>query len=199
MRRKINYETLITLIFFIIIAATTIYDVLFNNYSKIGRLILIVVTIMAVKILFKITFLKKSQAAYISILSFVMISMYLGNVLNFYSYINNYDKILHFISGIIINILSVIIYLNFTNENINNINLKFIITFSSAFIIGCAGAWEIWEFTTDKIFGLQAQLNSLNDTMLDIICGSIGGLLSLILICICILKKKEKVFSFIIK
>ena len=44
------------------------------------------------------------------------------------------------------------------------------------FAIACAGAWEIWEFTTDSLFGLTAQ-NGLEDTMYDIICGTVGAII----------------------
>ena len=190
MRRKINYDVLITLIFLIVLGITGIYFAMIKNYEKVGRVALAAGTILAVKVLFKFTFLRKSKAAYISIISFVMIAIYLGNVLSLYTYIRNYDKILHLISGVIINIISVIIYFSFSNESRKNVNFKFMITFCIAFIMGCAGAWEIWEFTTDRLFGLQAQLNSLTDTMLDIICGTIGGILCLIITCISIIKRK---------
>lgn len=52
----------------------------------------------------------------------------------------------------------------------------FVILFATA----AAGVWEIWEFTTDSLFGLTAQNNSLNDTMWDIICGTVVGLITAI-------------------
>lgn len=50
--------------------------------------------------------------------------------------------------------------------------------FPFLFSVACAGIWELWEFATDSIFGLTAQNGSLNDTMWDIICGTIGGMIS---------------------
>ena len=38
-----------------------------------------------------------------------------------------------------------------------------------------AGCWEIIEFIGDTFFGTNAQLGSLQDTMEDIICGTIVG------------------------
>jgi hypothetical protein len=38
-----------------------------------------------------------------------------------------------------------------------------------------AGCWEIFEFTTDRLFGLYSQNGSLVDTMVDIICGTVGA------------------------
>ena len=46
------------------------------------------------------------------------------------------------------------------------------------FSIASAGVWEMWEFSTDQLFGFASQNNSLNDTMWDIICGSIMGIIA---------------------
>ena len=43
---------------------------------------------------------------------------------------------------------------------------------NTLFSIAAAGVWEIWEFSTDMLFGFHSQNNSLIDTMMDIICGS---------------------------
>ena len=48
------------------------------------------------------------------------------------------------------------------------------------FATAAAGAWEIWEFTTDSLFGLTAQNGSLTDTMWDIICGTSVGIVTAI-------------------
>lgn len=199
MKKKMTYDNLITYILFIILIATLIYNYVYRGGDKIGRLLLTMFTIIAVKTLFKVTFLKKSKAAYILIVTFIMISMYLGNVFDFYGYIKNYDKVLHFLSGMIISLLSIIIYSYFTQENINNINKKFVIFFSFIFITSLAGLWEIWEFTTDRIFGFQAQCNSLTDTMLDIISGTLGGVFLLILIYLLGIRRKSKILERIIE
>lgn len=199
MKKKITYDNLITYIISIILIATIIYKYIFHEGDKVPRLILTMATIIAIKILFKVTFLKKSKAAYILVTTFIILSMYFGNVLNFYTYIKNYDKVLHFLSGIIISLLSIIVYCYFTQEDIENINKRFLMFFSIIFITSLAGLWEIWEFSTDRIFGLQAQCNSLIDTMLDMIAGTIGGIISLILIYMYGIRKKNKILKHIIK
>lgn len=192
MKRKLMYDTYITIVLFVLIAATLIYNYLFRSGDKVERLFLIAGTIIAVRVVFKKTFLKKSKAAYISILCFIMLAMYFGNVLSFYTYIPHYDKVLHFISGMIIGILGLIIYSYFTKENIENMNVKFSVFFLFIFITSLAGIWEIWEFSTDKIFGLNSQFNSLNDTMTDIIAGTVGGLITLVYVYIFGIKRKSK-------
>lgn len=180
MKKKITYDNLVTLIFLLLLAGTLIYNIIVQSGSKVQRIILAFGTVIITKIFFSLTFFKKSKATYTAAIVFIIISMYLGNILNFYTYIPSYDKILHLASGIIIGIIGVIIYAYFTKEELNKINPMFMVFFSIIFTIALAGIWEIWEFTTDRLFGLESQLNSLVDTMTDIICGTIGGLIALV-------------------
>ena len=198
MKKKLTYDNLITLIFLGILVITLIYNVIFQSGSKMQRIILTFISVIAMKIFFSVTFLKKSRATYTATIVFIIISMYLGNILNFYTYIPSYDKILHLASGIIIGIIGVIIYAYFTKDQINKINPIFMIFFSIIFTIALAGIWEMWEFTTDRLFGLESQFNSLVDTMTDIICGTIGGLIALIPIYKFAKGKNNRFFKFII-
>lgn len=175
-----TYDNIITLIFMALLVITLIFNVLFRNGDKTVRIISIVATILVIKILFTKTFLKKSKASYMASLIFVFMAMYLGNVWDFYSLIPLYDKILHFSSGIIIGIIGLIIYAHFTKEYMNKLSIRFMLVFIFMFCVGLAGCWEIWEFSGDRLFGLDSQNNSLIDTMMDIILGTVGGMISLI-------------------
>lgn len=199
MKKKLAYDDSFTLAFLIILLITFCYNSIFQGGSRVPRIFLIFITIVVAKLFFKVTFLKKSRFIYMATLIFIFISMYLGNVLNFYTYIDNYDKILHFISGIIIGFIGVIIFAYFTQEYFKKINPMFVVFFSVIFAIALAGTWEIWEFTTDRLFGLNSQLNSLIDTMTDIICGTVGGLISAIPIYLFAKGKHNKFLSTIIK
>lgn len=50
-----------------------------------------------------------------------------------------------------------------------------IIWFAFLFTVAMAGMWEIYEFTVDHLFGLHSQNGSLTDTMMDMICGTLGA------------------------
>ena len=167
-------DKLLTMIFYILLLVTVIIDSLYRDGIKFWRIILIFVTIFVVRIIFNKTFLKKFLSAYIITIIFIFISMYLANVWDFYA-IDNYDKFLHFISGILIGFLGLVIYIYLSNGNINS-EMKpiTIFIFPLIFSIAIAGVWEIWEFSTDQVFGLTAQWD-LEDTMWDIILGSLGG------------------------
>lgn len=178
--RKLTYDNKITVIFLSLLVATLIFNIIFQNGNKIFRIVLAAAAILIMKVLFTVTFLKKSKASYTASLIFIFLAMYLGNVFDFYQLISIYDKILHFSSGIIIGVVGLIIYAHFTKEYMKKLNPHFMILFIFIFCVALAGCWEIWEFTGDRLFGFNSQNNSLIDTMMDIICGTAGGLVSLI-------------------
>ena len=125
--------------------------------------------------------------------------MYLASVWNFYS-IPNYDKFLHLLSGAVIAVIGYVLFLYLTNNNSRKeihplTSVIFVIIFATA----AAGAWEIWEFTTDSLFGLTAQNNSLIDTMWDIICGTVVGIITAIPIYIHSKGRKIKIIDMIIE
>ncbi len=105
--------------------------------------------------------------------------MYLGNVFDFYIIIPMYDKILHLLSGLIIGLIGYIFFLHVSNGNVEDSFKRYMpMLFSIIFSIAAAGVWEIWEFSTDQLFGFVSQNNSLHDTMWDIICGTLMGIVS---------------------
>lgn len=169
----------LNLISMVILFFTAIYDFIFRDGEKIFRIILMAVTLWIVYFVYKKTFLRKSRISFYLIYSFIVGAMYLGNVFDFYIIIPMYDKILHLLSGLIIGVIGYILFLHVSNaENDGSFKKYMPILFSIMFSIAAAGVWEMWEFSTDQLFGFASQNNSLNDTMWDIICGSIMGIIA---------------------
>ena len=118
--------------------------------------------------------------------------MYLGNVFDFYIIIPMYDKILHLLSGLIIGLIGYILFLHVSNGNIDNSFKRYMpMLFSVIFSIAGAAVWEIWEFSTDQLLGFASQNNSLHDTMWDIICGTIMGIVANVPIYLYYIKGKK--------
>ena len=190
---------LITGAFLLILIVTLGCDYLLYSREKTYRIILTISTVLIIWFLFSKTFIKKSKFTYYCILTFVFCSMYVWNILNIYRVIPFYDKVLHFISGILIGFIGFIIFMNFNKENMKNINKVFLLMFVMSFSIALAGVWEIWEFTTDQSFGFNSQNASLIDTMLDMICGTIGGIISLVPVIFYFRNKKSKFIELILR
>ena len=194
---KENKPLLVNLIYMAVLIITFIYKYAIKDYDELFRIGLAAVTAWIVYFVCKITFLKKSEICFYVILAFSFSAIYLGNVWDLYRIIPIYDKLLHLLSGVIIAVIGFVLFLYLNNGNIKgDFNTYFAVIFSIIFSIAAAGLWEIWEFSTDMLFGFHSQNNSLIDTMMDIICGSIMGIIANIPIYLYI---KGKNISFIEK
>ena len=192
--KKFSKELIVTFGFMILLALTVVYDFLVKDGQKFPRINLIVVTVWAMYFIWKKSFLKKSKIMYYCTLGFIFLSMYLASVWNFYG-IPHYDKYLHLGSGILIALIGYVLFLHLCGGREQpEVSPLAPVIFSIIFSIAAAGVWEIWEFTTDSLFGLNAQNGSLFDTMTDIICGTIMGIITNIPI---YLKSKGKNIKFI--
>lgn len=170
--KKLKRDEIGTILFLIILIVSTIYNYFIGTGNKISRIIMIFGVVIVLYLLFRIPILKKVKDIYLPTLIFVFFSTYCARVLNFYS-LDCYDKILHFSSGILLGYVGIIVYdLLFENKN----DKKGRMVFAIFFAIALAGLWEVWEFSCDKIAGMTLQ-KSIDDTMYDIICGSLGGIL----------------------
>lgn len=200
MRNKnINKEFVVTAIFSLVLVITSVYDFFARDGEKLFRIGLTFITIVFVYLLYKKSFLKGAKIIYYINITFIFLSMYLASIWNFYS-IPNYDKFLHLLSGVVIAIIGYVLFLYLTTDKSRNeINPLMPMIFVILFATAAAGVWEIWEFTTDSLFGLTAQNNSLTDTMWDIICGTVVGVLTSIPIYIHSKGKNIKVINMVIK
>ena len=111
---------------------------------------------------------------------FLFIAYFLGSVVNLYNTVWYYDILMHLISGLVIGYYAEWI-LKRNNQDKNNF---FPVIFCLSFAIAIAGIWEIAEFSIDKITNSNLQHNletGVVDTMEDMICGSLGAIIYLIL------------------
>lgn len=156
-----------------------IYFLFKGNRAKTLQPILIAFVLISIRLLIKTSKIEIFFALRFSILTFIFVSMFLANEFSFYSIIPGLDKIEHLFSGLILTLVGFLMF-NYINRNEKNlaVNPSIPILFSLFFSIAMAGCWEIYEFTTDHLFGLRSQNGSLVDTMMDIICGTTGSIIT---------------------
>lgn len=135
--------------------------------------VMLVPTIL--KRLFKIKITPTVEFVY---LIFVFCAHFLGSIVNLYHYINNYDKIMHLISGAVSSFFGLFVLLKLNKHDKKSIifNVLFIISFT----LMIASLWEFFEYFNDNIFGKDAQnvlTTGVNDTMDDMIAALIGSIL----------------------
>lgn len=164
-----------------IIYSVIVNETLITGYKAINILAAIVsppliylaLKIIKIKIIPQITFI---------IFGFNLLSIVLGNTLKLYRLWDPYDKVLHFLSGVIIALLIYFIFLllikkKHTNEK-NEVTLT--ILFVNAMNILVAYLWELFEFSMLVFFEIDAirhHLTGVYDLMLDIIVCAVGGII----------------------
>ena len=128
-----------------------------------------------IKKLFKIEIPSNLITTY---LIFVFMAHFLGSILDFYHIFNNYDKIMHFLSGILTAYIG--LYLIMLLKSYNKKNIIFNIIFIIGFTLSIAFFWEVFEFVNDSLFGKDAQnvlTTGVDDTMWDMIVAFLGSII----------------------
>jgi len=133
---------------------------------------------------------------FLGIVAFAAIAQCGGKMFNLYDVIPIYDLILHAASGILLVFMGHYI-LSLLLVRHPEHNIPRIVTLWFCWLFGAASAcvWEIYEFTADRLFGLDCQLWTLGfgglvDTMTDIIMGTAGALVGVILLRLLLKKQK---------
>lgn len=181
MIKKINYLlVLISIIGSIVILLISPFNIV--NFLK---TIAIFITILIPYILEKLFKTKIEEKYKFVIILFVFMAHFLGVIVNLYDKVLYYDKIMHFISGIVTAFLSIKL-VSSKNKYINAILLIII-------SLAVASIWEIFEYISSITLNIDPQKvieTGIHDTMQDIIVAFLGS----ILVSICYLKSvKEKI------
>ncbi len=114
---------------------------------------------------------------------FVFASLFLGEVRSFYVRFWWWDIALHTSSGLLLGILGfLLVYVLNENERVDlHMQPRFVAFFAFAFAVAVGAIWEIFEFTMDRLLGLNMQKpmlgdpSGLTDTMWDLVVDTLGA------------------------
>lgn len=177
MRKKVN------LISFLLIVITSVISIKQGIVSCKNNDLYRVLICFMLPVVMLLPYMFKSKINNLLILIFelfIFISYFLGTIINLYQKIYCYDKVIHYISGIVCSIFALYILSKYNNTNRN---LIFNIIFILSFTMFLASIWEIFEYSGDIIFEKDAQkvlTTGINDTMKDMICALIGSIIVII-------------------
>jgi uncharacterized membrane protein HdeD (DUF308 family) len=175
-KRRDKWNDAFELVLYVLAGVCLVYFVLQGNMAKIFEAVLIVAVLIIIKVVVKYTKTELFPALRFSILFFIFVTMFLANEFGLYDWIPYLDKIEHLFSGVILCFLGLLIFTQLNKEEeVRRLHAPTAVWFSLFFAVAMAGCWEIWEFTSDWLFGLHSQRGSLVDTMTDIICGTIAA------------------------
>jgi hypothetical protein len=110
---------------------------------------------------------------------FVLLSLFLGEVQDFYIRYWWWDFVLHGGAGLLVGMTGFLLVYTLNNNVTVGMQLtpRFIAIFAFMFAVGIGSIWEIFEFGMDRFFGLNMQKSGLVDTMADMIVNCVGALL----------------------
>lgn len=112
----------------------------------------------------------------ISYLIFLIGSQYLGSIHGWYG-LGWWDTFMHFISGAILAFTGIALYERLIHRNAGQaISPWFVFLFTLSFAALGGVLWEIYEFSSDQLFGMTLQGGGNTDTMTDLIADTVGGL-----------------------
>lgn len=174
MTKKINY--LLIAIAIIIGIGYGISDCL--NGDIYGALICfaIIPVMLAPYILKKIFGVKINLQVETIYLIFVFFAHFLGSIVDLYHYINGYDKVMHFLSGMLSALVGFVLLIKM--GEFKRKKPFFSIVFILAISLSIGAFWEFYEFTADNLFGKDAQnvfTTGVDDTMWDMIMAFFGA------------------------
>lgn len=175
-KKKPSVNLLVSLILLVVYLLTWLVDIFTAKQITLSSLLLCIGALLVF-----VGFLRKIKSRYyLGILFFTFFAQYLGAMLKFYTIIPIYDLLLHFASGSLLVLLADYMYTLLLHRHKDySIPTVIRLTFCGLASIASAAVWEIWEYSGDKLIGLQSQGN-LDDTMTDIVAGSIGAILGVL-------------------
>ena len=132
---------------------------------------------------------------YFAFIIFLYGAIYLGEVRSFYYNIPNWDTILHMFSSAMLGTLgfSIVNLINSSEKVKIRLSPLFVSVFAFMFAVSMGAFWEVYEFTSDGLLGLNMQKflledgiplvgrAALTDTMKDIIVDMIGAFAACVL------------------
>ncbi|MHC9159155.1 MULTISPECIES: hypothetical protein [Exiguobacterium] len=161
-------------LFMAIILVTSIIEELWFDASVAGAGIISGLIPFFIEKTFKTELDGKMKVAYIL---FLFASQYLGSIVGLYG--NGWwDTFLHLLSGIFLAFLGFDFFSRLDDDIRTEIPKRFLFVYIVVFSMAGAALWEMYEFTSDVVLNTTMQGNGNDDTMVDIIAGSLGGILA---------------------
>ncbi|KMT20970.1 hypothetical protein [Clostridium cylindrosporum] len=175
---KFNYYTVFITLFRIALIVQGIYFLTSGKFPLALYSASALIATFLINIVYRITDINPSMFLKFSIQFLIFLTMYLGHLNSFYILIPRWDDFTHLLSGFIITFFGYLTLDRFNNKKkVLTSNKYFVSIFIIIFGLSAAALWEVFEFSGDKLFSMQSQGGSLDDTMWDIINGTIGPII----------------------
>lgn len=112
---------------------------------------------------------------------FIFCTTFLGSIASFYLEHRWWDTTVHFFKGIYVGFVGIALYKIFIPERVRkDVSSWIIFLFVVSLAVFAGVLWETYEYVGDLYFTQTMQLGGNKDTMIDLIAGTVGGLLTAI-------------------
>lgn len=115
------------------------------------------------------------------IIVFIFSSVFLGQFGGLYDRWHWYDAFLHFISALAFGIAGFLLLFVYYVHNKLRLPKGIILFFVFFFCLGVGALWEIIEYGIDYSLGTNMQVDSLDDTMIDMMLNGLGAVVSIVM------------------
>lgn len=185
------------LIWFYIVSflVTFYFNYTAGDMNAIAMGLLALLTPWIIPIFFKLCKFKAVYEIYICNICFVYFASLIGSSFHGYS-IFGFDKVVHFFSGVLLTILSMIIFMII--KKVGHIKNKedyvLFIVFINAMNLAIAVFWEFFEYFMLIFFNndcINHYTQGVHDSMTDMLCAFVGGILVSIMVMQAYKHKKE--------
>lgn len=110
---------------------------------------------------------------------FLFCSLYLGSISSFYLHYKWWDSTIHFFKGMFVGFVGISLFKHWIPMQArNNVSTGILFLFVLSLAVSLSVLWEIYEFVGDLTLTDTMQRGGNKDTMLDLLCGLAGGLIT---------------------
>ncbi len=174
--KKLNY---VMIFLFIVIDIWYVYDQLsLQNTSRLACAFAVIPVLLVPFVVKKVLRYEMNDTLKFVYYLFAFCCVILGSVLNLYNRpaTQGFDKITHFISGLLTSLIALIIL---KHSKLRNNSVWFNILFMLLFSVAIGAVWEYFEYAFDTLLkdNLQHVETGVTDTMLDMIVATFASVL----------------------
>lgn len=193
--RQLTRFSKVVLAFSLVLLAGQIVSIFFTSkevaighiaFQLLENIVMIIVVFLPV-ILGRTANIVIPKAMETAFVGFCFASLVMGDLFDFYGRLPWWDRFLHLISGVMLGMIGYAIISK------SSCNIGIVVSWVICFALASGAVWEIWEYVTDGLFGLNSQefqitsgtfdnstplqgRDALKDTMQDLILDFIGSL-----------------------
>ncbi|HSP46801.1 MAG TPA: hypothetical protein VLN47_01820 [Clostridiaceae bacterium] len=168
-------DRILTMAYLLVLGTTFLVKLMEGEFSWMAYVLLAMTCTVGCYRVFSQGSLRLPASVYAGVVLFLVMFFFLGEIMMGFYKVTHWDKAIHLVSGIVLPFIGYRVYLKVREGE----GSRFLaVSFALMFGIFIATAWALFEFSTASLIGPVSQSESLQDTMMDLVFGSMGSSLT---------------------